>query len=152
MNILFVCMGNVCRSPMAVGLLKKKFEENNIDGLVDSAGFESYTINEPPDKRAIKTAEKYGIEVSGRARIFVKDDFDKFDKIYVMDMQNYRDVKDLTRNKSDIKKIDYLLNVLHPGKNETVPDPYSQGEYNCHVIFEILDKATTKIAENIQAN
>jgi len=137
---------------MAVGLLKKKFEENNIDGLVDSAGFESYTINEPPDKRAIKTAEKYGIEVSGRARIFVKDDFDKFDKIYVMDMQNYRDVKDLTRNKSDIKKIDYLLNVLHPGKNETVPDPYSQGEYNCHVIFEILDKATTKIAENIQAN
>ncbi len=69
-----------------------------------------------------------------------------------MDMQNYRDVKDLTRNKSDIKKIDYLLNVLHPGKNETVPDPYSQGEYNCHVIFEILDKATTKIAENIQAN
>ena len=152
MNILFVCLGNVCRSPMAVGLLRKKFTENNIDGFVDSAGFESYTINEPPDKRAIKTAKKYGVEVSGEARIFIKDDFDKFDKIYVMDMQNYRDVKELARNKSDLKKIDYLLNVLHPGKNETVPDPYLQGEHNCHVVFELLDKATTKIVENIQAN
>jgi protein-tyrosine phosphatase len=135
MNILFVCLGDVCRSPLAEGLLKKKFKENNIDGLVDSAGFESFTINEPPDKRVVETAEKPGIELKGRSRIFVKDDFDKFDKIYVMDTKNFRDVKDLARSKQDLEKIDYLLNVLHPGKNETVPDPYLQGEYDCNMVL-----------------
>ena len=149
MNVLFVCLGNVCRSPMAEGLLRKKFEENNIEGFVDSAGFESFTINEAPDKRAVKVAKKFGVEVSGKARLFLKSDFDKFDKIYVMDTLNYRDVKDLARSKSDFEKVDYLLNVLHPGKNETVPDPFLQGEHECRIIYDLLDKATTKIVENI---
>ena len=149
MNVLFVCLGNICRSPMAEGLLKKKFEENDIEGFVDSAGFESFTINEAPDKRAVKVAKKFGVEVSGKARLFLKADFDKFDKIYVMDTLNYRDVKDLARSKSDFEKVDYLLNVLHPGKNETVPDPFLQGEHECRIIYDLLDKATTKIVENI---
>ena len=150
MNILFVCLADVCRSPLAEGLLKKKFKENNIDGFVDSAGFESFTINEPPDNRVRQTAEKHGIELKGKSRIFVKDDFDKFDKIYVMDTKNYRDVKDLARNKSDLKKIDYLLNVLHPGENKTVPDPYLQGEYDCNMVFDIIDAATSRIVEGLK--
>lgn len=152
MNVLFVCLGNVCRSPMAEGLLKKKFEENDIEGFVDSAGFESFTINEAPDKRAVKVAKKLGVEVSGKARLFLKADFDKFDKIYVMDTLNYRDVKDLERSKSDVEKVDYLLNVLYPGKNNTVPDPFLQGEHECHIVFELLDRATTKIVENIKTS
>ena len=152
MNVLFVCLGNVCRSPMAEGLLKKKFTENGIEGFVDSAGFESFTINEAPDKRAVKIAGKHGVEVSGKARLFLKADFDKFDHIYVMDTLNYRDVKDLTRNKSDVEKVDYLLNVLYPEKNKTVPDPFLQGEHECRIIFDLLDKATTKIVENIQTS
>ena len=152
MNVLFVCLGNVCRSPMAEGLLKKKFEENDIEGFVDSAGFESFTINEAPDKRAVKVAKKSGVEVSGKARLFLKADFDKFDKIYVMDTLNYRDVKDLVRSKSDVEKVDYLLNVLYPGKNNTVPDPFLQGDYECRIVFELLDRATTKIVENIMTS
>lgn len=152
MNILFVCLGNVCRSPMAEGLLKKKFEENEIEGFVDSAGFESFTINEPPDKRAVKVAKKFGVEVSGKSRLFVKSDFDKFDHIYVMDTLNYRDTKYLAKNNSESEKIDYLLNVLYPGKNKTVPDPYLQGEHECLAVFELLDKATTKIVENIKSS
>lgn len=151
MNILFVCLGNVCRSPMAEGLLKKKFEENGIVGFIDSAGFESFTINDPPDKRAVKVAKKFGVEVSGKSRLFLKSDFDKFDKIYVMDTLNYRDVQDLVRNKSDFEKVDYLLNVLNPGENKTVPDPFLQGEHECRVVFDLLDKATTKIVENIKS-
>lgn len=151
MNILFVCLGNVCRSPMAEGLLKKKFKENEIEGFVDSAGFESFTINEIPDKRAVKVAKKFGVEVSGKSRLFVKSDFDKFDHIYVMDTLNYRDTKYLAKNNSEVEKIDYLLNVLYPGKNKTVPDPFLQGEHECLVVFELLDKATTKIVENIKS-
>jgi protein-tyrosine phosphatase len=98
----------------------------------------------------VETAEKHGIELKGRSRIFVKDDFDKFDKIYVMDTKNFRDVKDLARSKQDLEKIDYLLNVLHPGKNETVPDPYLQGEYDCNMVFDILDDATTRIVEDLK--
>lgn len=149
MNVLFVCLANVCRSPLAVGLLKKKYKEKGIEGVIDSAGFESFTINEPPDRRVVDTAKKHNVEVDGQSRLFVKDDFDRFDKIYVMDTQNYRDVLDLARNEDDKKKIDYLLNVLEPGKNKIVPDPYLQGEYDCNVVFNILDLATTKIAEQI---
>jgi protein-tyrosine phosphatase len=151
MNVLFVCLGDVCRSPLAAGLLRKKFKENSIEGFIDSAGFESFTINEPPDKRVMQTAEKHDVKLEGKSRIFVKSDFDKFDKIYVMDTKNFRDVKDLARNKSDLEKVDYLLNVLHPGKNEIVPDPYLQGEYDCNMVYDILDDATTKIVENLKA-
>ncbi len=152
MNILFVSTGNVCRSPIAEGLLIKKYEENNIEGVVDSAGFESFTINEPPDSRAVEAAKKFGVELTGYSRLFVKADFDKFDKIYVMDTKNYHDVKDLARNKSDMGKIDYLLNVLYPGKNKTLPDPLSQGMYDCDHITHELDKAIDKIIKSIQSS
>jgi len=127
MNVLFVCHGNICRSPVAKALLKKKYKEHGVKGKVDSAGFESYLINEPPDQRVVELGEKYGLTISGKAKLFRKQDFDKYDKIYVMDTQNFRDVKDLARNPADIAKIDYLMNVLNPGRNQTISDPFLTG-------------------------
>jgi len=147
MNVLFVDLQNVCRSPMAEAILKKKFLENNIIGIVDSAGFESFNINEPPDPRAVNTAAEHGVLVDGRARIFLKEDFDIYDKIYVMDTQNYWDVMDLARNDEDKAKIDYLLNLLEPGLNKTVPNPYNSGLSDCKQIFRMLSKAAERIVE-----
>lgn len=152
MNVLFVCMGNICRSPLAEALLKKKYAENNIKGDVSSAGFESFFINEPPDSRAREIAERHGLVLSGRARIFLKSDFDRFDKIFVMDTQNYRDVLDLARNENDKNKIDYMLNVLEPGKNQTMPDPFRSGLKDLDTVFDLMDKATDKIVEMAKAN
>ena len=100
MNILFVGNENICRSPMAEALLRKKFEKEGIKSIVDSAGFESHMINEPPDKRAVNIAKSYGYEVTGKMRIFKKEDFDKFDKIYVMDTKNYHDVLELAKTQN----------------------------------------------------
>lgn len=151
MNVLFVCLGNICRSPIAEALLKKKYAKNNINAIVDSAGFEPYHINKPPGEKALKTAKKYGLELSGKSRIFVKNDFDRFDKIYALDMQNYLDIIELCRNEKDKKKVDLIMNVIEPGKNSTLPDPLRSGSENFDDVFKILDEATdvlVKIAKN----
>ncbi len=148
MNILFVCTGNICRSPLAESLLKQKYVENKIEGVVDSAGFSPTTINEPPDERAIKAANKRGIELSGCSRLFSQSDFDKFDMIYVMDTKNFRDVKDFARNKKDIAKIDYLMNVIEPGSNKVVPDPIHSGTTGFDEVITLIDKITSIIAQN----
>lgn len=148
MNILFVCTGNICRSPIAEALMKKKFEEYGIDGIVDSAGFSPNTINETPDIRAISAAKKKGLELNGISRLFVKKDFDIFDHIYAMDTKNYQEVRELARNKSDKAKVDYLMNVIEPGKNLFVPDPIHSGTVDFDEVITLLDIITTKIATN----
>jgi protein-tyrosine phosphatase len=145
MNVLFVCHGNICRSPLAKALLKKKYKEHGVKSRVESAGFESYFINEPPDQRVIELGEKHGLSISDNAKIFRKQDFDKYDKIYVMDTQNFRDVKDLARSPADIAKIDYLMNVLFPGKNQTIGDPFMSGLNDLQSMYDLLDKVTDKI-------
>jgi protein-tyrosine phosphatase len=140
-------MGNICRSPLAKAMLKKKFEENGIDGIVDSAGFEAYYINEEPHPKIKELGEKHGFDVSGKARIFVKEDFDKFDRIYVMDTKTFRDVKELARNKEQEKKIDYLMNVVEPGKNIIVPEILESWSVDPETVVDMLDKATDKIVE-----
>jgi len=147
MNVLFVCTGNICRSPIAAAFLRKKFIENNIEGLVESAGFSPTTINDPPDTRAVEAAKKFDIKLEGCSRIFVKKDFDKFDKIFVMDTLNFREVKYLAKNKDEEAKIDYLMNVLHPGKNQIVPDPIYSGTVDMNEIASILDRATDVIVD-----
>jgi protein-tyrosine phosphatase len=132
---------------MAQALLKKKFKEHGIKGQIASAGFESWVINEPPDPRVIEIGHKNGVEISGKSSLFKATDFEKFDKIYVMDTQNFRDVKDLARNQQDLLKIDYLMNVLEPGKNKTIPDPFMSGLHDCQSVFDLIDKATDRIVE-----
>lgn len=152
MNVLFVCHGNVCRSPLAAAFLKKKFKENKITGEVSSAGFESFNINEAPDPIALKIARKLDLELDHKAKIFRKSDFSKFDKIYVMEVRNYRDVKDLSRNEEEREKVDYLMNVIEPGKNRTIPDPYLSGQVSMREIVTLLDTITDKIVDIAKVN
>ncbi len=150
MNILFVCTGNICRSPIAEALLKKKFEENGIEGTVESAGFSPTTINEPPDHRAVKAAKKFDLELSGASRLFKKSDFKDFDFIYCMDTLNYREVIDLTKNKTEEKKVDYLMNVIEPGSNKIVPDPIHSGTVDFDDIIGLLDRITDKLVDKFK--
>jgi protein-tyrosine phosphatase len=147
MNVLFICNGNICRSPLAAALLKKKYKQKGIKGTVSSAGFESYNINEGPNKEALMIAEKHSIKLDHKARIFMKSDFRRFDRIFVMDTRNFRDVKDLAKTESDLNKVDYLMNVLEPGSNKTIPDPFQSGVIDIEYVFDILDRATDKIVE-----
>ena len=152
MNVLMVCLGNICRSPLAEGLLKAKFKKAKIDGRVDSAGFEPYHIGDNADERAMQVAKKHGIDLSGHtARLFRKDDFDQYDKIYVMDDGNYRDVMYMARNDDDRKKVDYILNEVTPGNNDEVPDPYYGGIYKFEEVYEMLSGACDKIIEHYRA-
>lgn len=150
MKILFVCLGNICRSPLAEGILRAKLEEKGIEVEIESAGFESYHINESPDKRAIKICNKYGIDISeNKCRLFTSDDFDKFDRIYVMDSANYRDVQYFSRHEEDMQKVFYLLSVID-GKNQAVPDPYYGGEAGFEKVYKLINKACEKISETIE--
>lgn len=152
MNILFVCLGNVCRSPLAEGILKEKLKKNNLTANVESAGFESYHINEHPDKRAIKVAKKNGIDITDYScRLFTTDDYDKFDRIFVMEAANYRDVKYFARNEKDLEKVKFLMSVIS-GKNEPIPDPYFGDEEGFDKTFEMLDKACNKIVQKLKAS
>jgi|WetSurMetagenome_2_1015567.scaffolds.fasta_scaffold389781_1 protein-tyrosine phosphatase len=151
MKILMVCLGNICRSPLATGILRDQFKKLGINGTVDSAGFEPYHIGDNPDERAQDIAKKHGIDISQHtARLFRKEDFDQYDKIYVMDDSNYHDVMYMARNAEDKKKVDYIMNVITPGNNDEVPDPYYGGLYKFEEVYTLLEKACKKIAEDIK--
>lgn len=146
MKILMVCLGNICRSPMAEGWLKHKIKEQNLKIEVDSAGTANYHVGEQPDKRMISHAKKYGVDISTlRARQFVVSDFDRFDQIYVMDESNLQNVFRLSRNENDKNKVELLLNELSPTENIPVPDPYYGGEQDFISVIELLEKATDAV-------
>lgn len=152
MRILFLCHANMCRSPIAEGLLKHILKLNGIRAEVDSAGFEVYHINESPEHRVIKKAKEKGFDISSnRVRLFTENDFDKFDKIYVMDTLAYRNAMYFIRNDEDKGKIDFLMNVIKPGKNESVPDPFYRDLESCEETFELLEQACNKIMNNVIA-
>ena len=125
MNILFVCLGNICRSPIADGVMRKLVDEHGLSWNVDSAGTGGWHVDEPPDARAIRTAKKYGVDISGlRARQFVRDDFERFDKIYALDLQNLEDVLKLARSDADREKVELFLEAAYPNRREGVKDPW----------------------------
>jgi protein-tyrosine phosphatase len=151
-KILFVCLGNICRSPLGEGIILHFIQEQNLHHLVqvDSAGTANYHINEPPDSRTIANAKKNGVDISAlRARQFSVSDFDFFDKIYVMDKSNYENVISLAKNISYKNKVDYLLNVLEPFKNKHVPDPYYGTEKDFEAVFQLVYKACQKIVDGL---
>ncbi|MFN4234888.1 MAG: low molecular weight protein-tyrosine-phosphatase [Bacteroidia bacterium] len=153
MRILMVCLGNICRSPLAEAILRKKAEENSLQLIIDSAGTSNFHVGENPDKRTISNALKNGVDVSTLiARQFKADDFDKFDIIYTMDHSNYSNVIALARNESDINKVRMILNELYPNENRSVPDPYFGGEEGFQHVFELLNAACDKIIEKIKNN
>jgi len=149
-KILMVCLGNICRSPLAEGILRSKLSENSF--LIDSAGTSNYHIGSQPDKRSIAIAKKYGIDISQlKGRQFNISDFDIFDFIYVMDESNYNNVVSLARNEEDIKKVKLILNEVYPKKNFDVPDPYYGGDEGFKNIYNMLDKACSIIAKNLNS-
>lgn len=147
-KILMVCLGNICRSPLAEGILQSKLSE---DFIVDSAGTGGWHAGEQPDKRSILTAKKRGVDISyQKARKFTKADFEKFDYIYVMDNQNLQDVLSLAENESQKMKVQMILEEIFPGERVDVPDPYYGGQEGFEKVFDMLDQACDKIANKIQ--
>ena len=146
MKILLVCLGNICRSAMAEGILLDKIKKAKLDIKVDSAGTGCWHAGENPDPRAIATAKKFGVDISKLvARQFTEDDFENFDKIFVMDRSNHRDVLELTDSKEHHNKVDFFLNLVSPGKNLDVPDPWYGGPEGFVYVFKMLDEACEQI-------
>jgi protein-tyrosine phosphatase len=151
MKILFVCLGNICRSPLAEGIMKDKISKAGLDAEVDSAGFESFHVGDPADPRSAGIAMQHGISLNGHvARKFTARDFDRYDRIYVMDRYNYRDVISLVRDESDHRKVDFILNLSHPGENREVPDPYYGGKDGFEKVYNMLDEACGVLADEIR--
>jgi protein-tyrosine phosphatase len=147
-KILMVCLGNICRSPLAEGILKSKL--NSDFYIVDSAGTSAYHIGELPDHRSIAIAKKNGIDISNqRARKFIANDFNEFDLIYAMDIENYHNICSLSTNKSNLLKVKLILNEINPLKDLSVPDPYYGGDFGFENVYKMLDKACSIITKNI---
>lgn len=131
--------------------MQAKIEKYKLEIEVDSAGFEPFHTGDAPDFRAIKTMKLHGIDISGQqSRLFHKSDFDSFNRIYVMDNGNYNDVKSMANNGTQMQKVDYILNITHPGTNKPVPDPYYGGEQGFEKTYQLLDSATELIAIQIK--
>ncbi len=147
-KILMVCLGNICRSPLAEGILRKKINELGLPWQVDSAGTSGWHNGECPHKGSIDIAEKHGIDItSQRSRKFVVSDFDDFDLIIAMDSENYRDIVNLARNQTDREKVKILLNYLHTGSNMAVPDPYYTG--NFEEVYRLIDEASDALIADV---
>ncbi|NRT11357.1 low molecular weight protein-tyrosine-phosphatase [Flavobacterium sp. 14A] len=147
-KILMVCLGNICRSPLAEGILASKLPTDNF--TVDSAGTGSWHVDQSPDKRSIAVAKKHHLDISKqKGRQFKKADFTTFDYIFVMDKSNYNDVLALTDNQQQRDKVKLILNELHTDKNLDVPDPYFGIENGFEKVYSMLDEACTIIADKL---
>lgn len=146
MKILMVCLGNICRSPLAEGILKHKAKAAGLDWIVDSAGTNSYHIGEAPHKLSQKVAKLNGVDICNqKARRFVKEDFDRYDKIYAMAGDVLDDIRMIAKEKYNPAKVELFLNELHPNKNASVPDPWSGPEAGYHEVYKIIDEACDAI-------
>ncbi|MGE0569085.1 MAG: low molecular weight protein-tyrosine-phosphatase [Bacteroidia bacterium] len=149
-KILFVCLGNICRSPLAEGIMLHLNEKHDLSLTIDSAGTAGYHIGEAPDPRTIKNARENGVDLRAlRARQFKEEDFTTFDRIFVMDKSNLRNVLSLANTEAERNKVDLLLNLSHPGKNLEVPDPYYGGEKGFQEVFDLVMEACERLRSEI---
>lgn len=149
-KILMVCLGNICRSPLAEGILRDKAAKANLTLQVDSAGTAPYHIGENPDKRSILNAHKHGIDISKHiGRQLNRTDFQTYDRIYVMDESNYVNAIELARDDMEKEKLKLILDELSPGMGQSVPDPYYGGEDGFEEVFQLLDKACDVILNEL---
>tara|TARA_B110000003_G_scaffold130537_2_gene132620 strand:+ start:4543 stop:4986 length:444 start_codon:yes stop_codon:yes gene_type:complete len=143
-----VCLGNICRSPLAEGILKSKLDSDLF--FIDSAGTSAYHIGQLPDPRSINVAKKYGIDITNqRARKFTSNDFSKFDYIYAMDKQNYQNILSLASNETEVNKVNIILSESYTQKNQCVPDPYYDTEHGFEKVYHLLDEVCDLIAKKI---
>ena len=149
MKILMVCLGNICRSPLADGMMRAKLIEKGINAEVDSCGTAGYHIGDPPDSRMIETAKNRGLDISMlQARQFSVSDYDTFDRIYVMDRSNYKNVTALARNGEDKAKVSLLLSHSN-SKYSEVPDPYYGGQDGFELVFDLVEEACENIVQKL---
>ncbi len=142
MRILMVCLGNICRSPLAEGILRHKIAQRKLDWHIDSAGTGDWHIGHPPDPRSVETALNHGIDISDqRGRLFQRIDFERFDKILVMDDRNLRDVLRLAKTDEHRAKVERILQFSHPDEARSVPDPYLDKLEGFESVFQLLDTA-----------
>lgn len=135
-----ICLGNICRSPLAEGILKDKIAKNNLDWIVDSAGTGGWHVGEKPDSRSIAVARKHNIDLTyQRARQFQAADLDAFDLILAMDKSNYRDVVKQAKTDEQREKVKLMLNFSRPYSDLEVPDPYYDNSFD--LVFDLLDTA-----------
>lgn len=151
-RILMICLGNICRSPMAKAILAKKLEERKITWVeVDSAGTSDYHVGGKADQRTLESGRKHGIDLSAhRGRQFSRHDFDTFDLIYAMDRENYADIMYLASNEEEKAKVKMILNELKPESDLSVPDPWFGGEKDFEKVFNLLNETCDIIVEKIE--
>lgn len=144
-----VCLGNICRSPLAEGILQAKLPNNY---FVDSAGTGNWHVGEAPDKRSVATARKFGVDISQqKCRQITKSDFETFDYIYVMDNSNYKNVMAIAPNEEAKQKVKVILNELYPNQDLEVPDPYYGDLQGFEKVYKMLDEVCDVIANKINS-
>ncbi len=144
MKILMVCLGNICRSPLAQGILEHKIKEHNLSWSVDSAGTASYHVGNQPDPRSIQKAADYKLDITNqRSRKVDLKDFDEFDLILAMDASNYNNLQNLSEDPTHRSKVKMILNYSYPGENRQVPDPYYDDGFEN--VYQLLDRACDKL-------
>ena len=145
MNVLMVCLGNICRSPLAHGILESKAPE---DWYIDSAGTSGWHEGERPDTRSIITAKGRGLNIDQqRSRPFLVEDFERFDVIFAMDSSNYTNITRLAPDEASKAKVRLIMNEAYPGENRQVPDPYTGGQRGFEDVYDMLDLAIEKFLE-----
>ena len=149
MRILMVCLGNICRSPIAEGVMRHKAKKHGLDWIVESAGTESYHVGEAPHRFSQKICLQHGIDISHqRAAKFTADSFAMYDKIYAMATDVYDEIRYIGGKDADMSKVELFLNDLHPHKNESVPDPYYGEESGFLHVYELIDEGCEAIIKN----
>ncbi len=150
-RIVMVCLGNICRSPLAEGILQSKLHSPNF--IVDSAGTGNWHIGKKPDDRSVAVAKKNGLDISKqRGQQFTAAFYDQFDYIFVMDQSNYEHVIQLAPSAEHKLKVQLLLNELFPGENVDVPDPYYGLANGFEQVYQMLDQACEVLAQRLIQN
>ncbi len=150
-RILMVCMGNICRSPLAEGILQFKLDPKKYE--VDSAGMEAYHVGELPDDRSIKVAKENLLDITDqRARLFTLEDFEAFDIIYAMDRLVYDKLVHKAPDEEAASKVQFILNEVFPGENMEVPDPYYDSIYAFRNVYHMLDEAGEVIKKKLEGD
>lgn len=150
-RVLMVCLGNICRSPLAEGILRHKIEKFKLPASVESCGTGNYHVGDAADPRSIAVAQKNNIDIRHHiGRQFSIADFDNFDLIYTMDSHNQRNILNLARNKNDKAKVKMLMDEVLPGARMDVPDPYYGGPSGFDNVYRMIDRACDKIVEKLE--